>query len=162
MSLVRLAHRAVDAWSSSAARRRSPPRSAGAGDAGAFGVTLVGDVHAVGVRERAFSLLVESPARLAAPWRGWSTRAPYVPIGALDRPSGESTDRFAADVAGCAAREQADGRGERALPLYRSADEVEVAAFNASRSPHHCFEERPWVTAARPEAASRLEGRDWV
>ena len=78
----------------------------------------------------------ESPARLAAPWRGWSTRAPYVPIGALDRPSGESTDRFAADVAGCAAREQADGRGERALPLYRStahrsADEVEVAAFNA-------------------------------
>ena len=88
----------------------------------------------------------ESPARLAAPWRGWSTRAPYVPIGALDRPSGESTDRFAADVAGCAAREQADGRGERALPLYRS-----TALPLGRRGEGGRFQRR----AVRPTTASR-------
>jgi hypothetical protein len=89
---------------------QEPPGSAEAGDPGAFGVALVGDDHdAVGVRERALSLLVGIAGEAAG---ALATLDRSAAVGAdrgvgCDR-SGEPTDRFSADVAWCAAREQTD------------------------------------------------------
>jgi len=59
VSLVQLAHRAVDGVVVECGPAQQSPGSVKAGDARAFGVALVGDDHdAVGVRKRALSLLV--------------------------------------------------------------------------------------------------------
>jgi hypothetical protein len=97
-------------------RRRRVRRGAGAAGfrggrgPGAFGVALVGDDHdAVGVRERALSLLVGIAGEAAG---ALATLEHSAAVGAdrgvgCDR-SGEPTDRFSADVAWCGAREQTD------------------------------------------------------
>jgi hypothetical protein len=82
----------------------------------AFGVARVGeDDDAVGVRERAVSLLVGIAAEAAG---ALVTLEHSVAVGAdrgvgRDR-SGEPADRFAADVAWCGAREQMDADVEEA------------------------------------------------
>jgi hypothetical protein len=109
-SLVQLAHRAVDGVVVECGPGQEPPGSAKAGDPCAFGVALVGDDDdAVGVRERALSLLVgiagEAAGALATLDNSAAVRADWG-VG-CDR-SGKATDRFVADVAWCAAREQTD------------------------------------------------------
>jgi hypothetical protein len=59
VSLVQLADRAVDDVVVECGPAQEPPGAAKAGDPRAFGVARLGDDHdAVGVRERAFSLVV--------------------------------------------------------------------------------------------------------
>jgi hypothetical protein len=110
VSLVQLAHGAVDGVVVECGAAQEPPGSAEAGGPGAFGVALVGDDHdAVGVRERALSLLVGIAGEAAG---ALATLEHSAAVGAdrgvgCDR-SGEPTDRFSADVAWCGAREQTD------------------------------------------------------
>ena len=144
---------------------QEPPRSAGAGDAGAFGVTLVGDVHAVGVRERAFSLLVgiagEAGRALARLEHSGAVRA--------DRGIGPTVRRIHRPVrGGCRGVRcpRAGGWSRRArstaLPLYRSADEVEVAAFNAEPFAPPLLRGAAMGHGRSAGSREPAGGRDWV
>ena len=124
---------------------QEPPRSAGAGDAGAFGVTLVGDIHAVGVRERAFSLLVgiagEAGRALARLEHSGAVRA--------DRGIGPTVRRIHRPVrGGCRGVRcpRAGGWSRRASSLYRS-----TALPLGRRGGGGRFQRR----AVRPTTASR-------
>jgi hypothetical protein len=101
VSLVQLGHRAVDGIVVECGPAQEPPGSAKAGNPSAFCVALGGDDRdAVGVRDRALSLLVGIAGEAAG---ALATLEDSAAVGA-DRGigrdlSGEPADRFPADVA---------------------------------------------------------------
>jgi hypothetical protein len=128
VSLVQLARRAVDGVVVERGPAQEPPGSAEAGDPRAFGVALVGDDgDAVGVRERALSLVVVIAGEAAG---ALATLEHSAAVGAdrgvgRDR-SGEPTDGFAADVAWCAAASRRMSRS--GTPVARSVSAARRAA----------------------------------
>jgi hypothetical protein len=110
VSLVQLAHHAVDGVVVESGSSQEPPGSAKAGDPRAFGVALVGDDHdAVGVGERALSLLVGIAGEAAGALATLEHSAAVSADRGIGRDrAGEPTDRCPADIEWRAAREQPD------------------------------------------------------